>query len=397
MQKLLSQSQKLDAKEKYIQKCVKCRKEHIGFSKKCDKCGGMIELFYNLKNFERKKSSNSYERFFDILPIKNKKNLMWLGEGNTPLIHSKKIGKKIGLKNLYLKCEGTGPTQTTKDRMATVSLSYLYENSIKEFVTASTGNTGTSYAHGILKHPYFKMHLVYHGSPSRLNFEMNENIKIYRVKGDFVNSCAQAMNFAHKNKLVFEGGFFNPGRREGLKMAFIESIEQMSQEPDWYFQAVSSSMGVVGTYKAAQELISVDLLEKKPKLGCIQQKSCNPMVRAWKNKSEKILPKHIIENPQGIAKAILRGNPTNTYPIVRDLVIQSKGLFEDVTRNEIIKAVHLLKSRENLDCSPESGVALSGLIKATENGLVDKDEVILVNLTGGIRKRNIYPKEFNYI
>jgi len=82
---------------------------------------------------------------------------------------------------------------------------------------------------------------------------------------------------------------------------------------------------------------------------------------------------------------------------MRERVEESKGFFEDTTTNEIINAMQLLKAEENLDCCPASGVALAGLIKAKENQQIGEDEIILVNLTGGIRKKNIYLKEFKSI
>ncbi len=383
----------LDAGEKYVQRCRSCGQEHAGFSTKCRKCNGAIDVFYDLSRVQLKKSENTYRRYFDILPVKDEKNLKWLGDGGTPLIHSKKIGKKLGLKNLYLKYEGANPTNSTKDRMATVSLSYLFENGIFEFALSSTGNTGTSYAYGVTKYPEFKMHLIYHGSPRRLNFRLRDNIRTYKISGDFVKACSVANSFAVANKITAEGGFFNPGRREGLKMAFAEAAEQMKTSPDWYFQATSSSMGVVGTHKAACELRELGLVDKIPKLGCIQQDTCNPMVLAWRENSESIKQHHLFENPRGIAKAILRGNPVNTYPIIRELVIDTGGKMESVNRTAIIRAMHMLRE-ENLACCPASGVALAGLVKMRQAGEIDADEVVMVNLTGGIRPKTVYPRQF---
>src|SRR5690606_3973394 len=115
----------------------------------------------------------------------------------------------------------------------------------------------------------------------RVQFTPAANIVHYVLDGaSFVEAFEYAGRFARRNGFVSERGFFNVGRREGLKLAFFESTEQVERPVDWYVQAVSSAMGVYGTYKGAQELRSLGRIERLPRLLCVQQESCAPMVRA---------------------------------------------------------------------------------------------------------------------
>ena len=89
----------------------------------------------------------------------------------------------------------------------------------------------------------------------------------------FVDAFEYAGVYARENKLVAERGFFNIGRREGLKMTFLEASEQIPQTIDWYVQAISSAIGVYGNYKAAKELYQLKRIKHLPKLLCVQPSS----------------------------------------------------------------------------------------------------------------------------
>jgi threonine synthase len=94
----------------------------------------------------------------------------------------------------------------------------------------------------------------------------------------------------------------------------MEATDQIPAPIDWYVQAVSSAMGVYGTYKGAKELLALGHISRLPRLLCVQQETCCPMVRAWQAGSETIRPQDIVHKPEGIAKAILRGDPSRAYP-----------------------------------------------------------------------------------
>ena len=90
-------------------------------------------------------------------------------------------------------------------------------------------------------------------------------------------------------------------------MAYFEASDQVPGGIDWYVQAVSSAMGVYGTYKGAKELKAIGHVERVPKLLCAQQESCAPLVKAYVEGAAKIEPRHAVARPHGIAEAILRG------------------------------------------------------------------------------------------
>ncbi len=78
--------------------------------------------------------------------VKNEKNIVCLGEGMTPLLHLKNLGKDVNIPNLYLKDEGVIPTGTFKARGAAVGVSMARELGIKVLAMPTNGNAGAAWA-----------------------------------------------------------------------------------------------------------------------------------------------------------------------------------------------------------------------------------------------------------
>lgn len=367
-----------------------------GFHPVC-KCGGMVDVKYNLDRVHLRDSGNPLIRFFDLLPLRDEASICWLGEGNTPTRHARALGRKLGLAKLYLKDETKNPTRTTKDRMASVALSFFTDIGVREFACSSTGNSSTSYAYGVSRFPGFKLHVfVGRDFLHRMNFDSSDRIRVYWVKdATFAQAHDCARTFSqHNPDVTGERGFFNLGRREGLKLAFMEGVLDMPESPHWYFQAVSSGMGVYGTWRAAQQLYGLGRLSRLPRLACVQQSTCAPMVGSWKAGSAVTRAQDVVDEPVGIAEAILRGNPTNTYPHLHSVVRESGGTFESVTEEEIHEAQRMILELEGIEACESAATTVAAIKKMAAAYELRRDDVIFVNVTGSHRTEEITPRDY---
>ncbi len=368
--------------------CLHCgRTQPDGFHPFCA-CGGMVDVEYDLGRVGFPDSTNPYLRFADLLPVRDLRNRLPEKASYTPTIHATRLGRLLGMPALHLKDESVLPTRTTKDRMAVVSLAYLAECGVRSFCASSTGNSSTAYALAIRAHPELHAELfTAEDFAHRVQHTDHDQVTHHILRGaTFVEAFQCAVAHAARHGLVSERGFLNPGRREGLKLAFLEAAEQIEAPIDWYVQAVSSAMGVWGCYKAARELRGCGRIDRLPKLLCVQQDSCSPMARAFEEGSDAILPRHIVERPHGIAEAILRGDPTRVYPYVRAMVLESRGGFAAVTEMEIRDARKLVEDCEGASPCFSAAAALAGLVKLVRAGNFPTKETVLVNLTGGDRE-----------
>jgi threonine synthase len=357
-----------------------------GFHSSCPDCGELVDIEYDLSAVHLHESRNPYLRFRDLLPVADHRLLPRKAEF-TPLIHASQLGESLGLPWLFLKNETALPTGTTKDRMAAVGLAYLYECGVREFCTSSTGNSSTAYGHAMAQFPDMRMTLLTaEHFCHRVQFDPSPRVTEFALRGaTFVEAFREAGDFARRRGFVPERGFFNPGRREGLKMVWLEAAEQSPRPIDWYVQAVSSAMGVFGAYKAANELKHLGRIDRLPRLLCVQQETCSPMVAAWRDNSETIQPEHIVKHPTGIAAAILRGDPTYAYPHIRRIVMESRGGFEAVSEREIRDARRLVEDLEGVSPCFSASTAVAGLIRAARGGEIPAEDTVVINLTGSDR------------
>jgi threonine synthase len=369
--------------------CTRCderyEKQHIG---KCERCGSVVDPIYDVANAQINTDAASYiERYFDLLPLEHLEQARGGGEP-TPIVRAKTLEKRYGLKDLWLKDETVNPTRTTKDRMAACSLSRFSELGVEAFVASSTGNSSTSFGHWIERHGEGRMHAhLFCGSAwfSRHQHCAHAGVTLTAVDGTFVEASAAAQGFAAAEGLVWEGGFFNPCRREGLKTAYLEAFDELPREPTVVVQAISSGMGMYGAWRGAKEYHQLGKLTRLPRLICIQQSSCAPMVRSFEAGAYEMCPEFVLADPSGIAEAILRGDPSGSYPYICKIVKESHGTFLDVSQTEIETAQRLLWEDEGLRACPASAAAVAGVNKLRGESSLQSDDVVLVNLAGGIR------------
>ncbi len=373
-------------------RCSRCSEEyehkHVI---RCERCGSTVDPVYDLTRVRIGEDGDSLSRYFAILPLGSKDDARG-GCEPTPLVHAREAGRRYGLNQLFLKDETGHPTRTTKDRMAAVALSRLRELGVDDFVASSTGNSSTAFAYWIENFGADSLHAHLFcgaGWVSRHQHCDHDGASLHVIDGTFVKAGAAAKKFAADTGLVWEGGFFNPCRREGLKIAYLEAFDQLPREPSVVIQAVSSGMGLYGCWRGVCEYRALDRLTAAPRFVCVQQESCRPMVRSFERGSSEMLPEFIVSNPTGIAEAILRGDPTGSYPYMHRIVTETQGTFLAISQIDIEAAQANLAEDEGIRACPASAAAIAGARELKRSGWIGPDEVVLVNIAGGTRPRAI--------
>src|SRR5438046_6218643 len=79
-------------------------------------------------------------RYRDLLPVEDSTPVVTLGEGFTPLVKADRLGAELGLRNLYLKNDSMNPTNSFKDRVVAVAISWARAQGFETIACASTGN-----------------------------------------------------------------------------------------------------------------------------------------------------------------------------------------------------------------------------------------------------------------
>jgi threonine synthase len=320
-------------------------------------------------------------KYRELMPIEKEESIISLAEGGTGLHRCQRLGRKLGLKKLYVKNEGENPTGSFKDRGMTVAISKAKELRKKKVLCASTGNTSASLAAYSARAGMECIVLVPKGQVAggkMLQVTMH-GARIIQVKGDFDQAFKTALELARRKKELYLMNSINPYRLEGQKTLAFEISDQLhSKTPDTVILPVGNGGNISATWKGFTEFQQLSIAKTRPRMIGIQAEKAAPIAKAVKSRQSKIRPVH---NPQTIATAIRIGSPVN-WPKVLKAINESKGTAETVTDFEILQAQRELATLEGIFVEPASAASIAGLKKLRAKGTVDSSETVVCVTTG---------------
>ena len=267
----------------------------------------------------------------------------------------------------------------------------MKEQGVTEAVVASTGNVAISYsaysAHAGIKMWAFITSAV---PPEKMREIAIYGSEVIKVSGTYDQTKKLALDFARRKDLHYDRGLKSIAAIESMKTLAFETAEQLTQmlgpgentpwrAPDWYFQAVSGGMGPVGVWKAFNELKSMGLIDKVPKLALVQVEGCAPMTRSFRAGLEEAKP---VEHPDTLITTIATGYPGAAYPYLRRVMLEQGGTFEMVSDQEAFRAMHVMAKMDGISMEPASAVAFAGLFKLVSQQVIGPDDVVVVNCSG---------------
>jgi len=366
--------------------CRECKKEYEStFKYICDECFGPLDVKYDFPAVTKDTFSNrehTYWRYFELLPIEDKSNIVSIGAGMTPLSKAEKLGEKLGLNNLYIKNDSVNPTFSFKDRPAGVAVSKAKEFGLSAVGCASTGNLASATAAHAAKGG-FACHVF---APS--NIEM---AKIAQALSYGANYIAVDGTYDDANRIAAQIGdskgigIVNINMRshyvEGSKTLAFEVAEQLDwQVPDQLIVPVGSGAMLNAICKGFEELEQISLLNNVSNMHMVaaQPHGCAPIVDAFKKNSKEVIP---VEHPDTVAKSLAIGDPGDGRYVLKRLK-QYNGFAEECNNQEILDAIILLAKTEGIFTEPAGGVSLAVLQKMVEQGNIDKNDKVVCYVTG---------------
>ena len=366
--------------------CRECKKQYDStFKYICDECFGPLDVHYDFPSLTKNTFVNreqTYWRYFELLPITDKSNIVSINAGMTPLVKAEKLGKEIGLNNLYIKNDSVNPTFSFKDRPAGVAVSKAKEFGLGSVGCASTGNLASATAAHAAKADF----PCYIFAPSDI-----EHAKIAQALSYGSHYIAVDGTYDDANRIAAQVGdskgvgVVNINMRsyyvEGSKTLAYEVAEQLNwQVPDQLVVPTGSGAMLNAICKGFEELETVSLVDKVSKIhmNCAQPHGCAPIVNAFKNNSDDVIP---VENPDTVAKSLAIGDPGDGRYVLKRLK-QYNGIAQESNNKETLDAILLLAKTEGIFTEPAGGVSVAVLKKMVEDGQIDKDETTVCYVTG---------------
>ena len=372
--------------KKIFLQCRECHKQYDStFKYICDDCFGPLDVHYEFPEITKESFNGreqTYWRYFELLPIVDKSNIVSINAGMTPLVKAEKLGKELGLNNLYVKNDSVNPTFSFKDRPAGVAISKAKEFGLKSVGCASTGNLASATAAHAAKAGF----PCYIFAPSDIEHAkiaqaLSYGCEYISVDGTYDDSNRIAAQIGDSKGV----GVVNINMRsyyvEGSKTLAYEVAEQLGWKvPDQLVVPTGSGAMLNAICKGFEELESVSLIDKVSTMhmNCAQPRGCSPIVDAFKKNITDVTP---VENPDTVAKSLAIGDPGDGRYVLKRLK-QYNGIAEETNNKEILDAILLLAKTEGIFTEPAGGVSVSVVKKMVEDGKIDKDETVVCYVTG---------------
>jgi len=369
--------------------CPKCSSKYsIDSIIRLCTCGSPLLVDYDYKkasgvftpNIISKRESSLW-RYLEMLPVRDTKDVVSLGEGLTPLLRSDNIAKTMNLSALYFKDESKNPTGSFKARGLSVAVSKAKEFGIDKIVIPTAGNAGSAVAAYCARANIKCRIIMPEDTPEAFSIDaFYHGAEIEKINGT-IKDCGE-----RAEKLVIDEGWFalstlkEPYRIEGKKTMGYELAEQMDFElPDVIVYPTGGGTGLIGMWKAFDEMEKIGWIgNKRPKMISVQSEGCAPIVRAFEENKEKA---ELWQNPYTHAAGLRVPSAIGDF-LILNAVRKSCGKAVAVTENDIDKYTRLLASKEGIFPAPEGGAAMAAVVKLLDEKYINVNDRIVVFVTG---------------
>ncbi len=388
----------------YTLKCVATDHEFedAGWTLEDKECGepSLVRAIYAKKKLELKGDDYGLYTFCDWLPVKR----MLKGSAAPVTFKSEALAKHLGLKNLYITLNGYSPkhgakmtTGSFKETEAYSVCGRMGEEEKRILVVASAGNTARAFAKVCSENNIPLLLSVPADNLSAMWFEkpINPCVKLICCEkgGDYFDAI-HLSDLALKSPMFYaEGGAKNVARRDGMATTVLSAVTTIGRIPDYYFQAVGSGTGAIAAWEANMRLIEDGSYgDNVMKLMVSQNAPFVPMFDAWRVDSRAMLPYDADKARRDveIIDAKVLSNRKPPYGIkggLYDALKATNGEVLVATNAQARKAAKLFQQLEGVDIHPAAAVATATLIKAVQDGKIDAEATVMLNITGAGEER----------
>ncbi|TLD42985.1 MAG: Threonine synthase [Candidatus Jettenia ecosi] len=373
----------------------------------CRKCGDLLEVKHDLSKLLRH-SPEHWKKLFDeryrrtkwpygssvwgkkefVCPNVDNKNIVSLYEGGSNLFWAERLGKELGVEDLWIKQCGNAHTGSFKDLGMTVLVSMVKQmisegKSIPAVACASTGDTSAALASycaaaGILAIVFLPKNKVSH---AQLIQPIANGALTLSLDTDFDGCMKLVREICSKNN-IYLANSMNSLRIEGQKTVSMEIVQQFDWEvPDVIIVPGGNLGNTAALGKGFLMMKELGLIEKQPRIVCAQAAKANPLYLSYLHGFKEFRP---VKAQKTLANAIQIGDPVS-YKKAINVLKTFHGVVEQATEDELANA-SAQADRTGLFSCPHTGVALAVLIKLIKkNEIMRNEKVVVISTAHGLK------------
>lgn len=355
-------------------------------------CGSPLLVRYDLKaaktalgRSDLQGRVHSLWRYRELLPLQNDGNRVTLGEGSTPLLEAKTLGRELGLRKLWIKNEAHNPTGSFKDRGLSVAISRAKELGVKKAAIPSAGNAGASFAAyaaraGIEAHVFMPR-----DTPIANQLEVEQYGGRLTLIDGLIDDCGRII----AERKAADGWFDvstlkEPYRAEGKKTMGYEIAEQLHWHlPDVILYPTGGGTGLIGMWKAFAELEELGWIgSARPRMVSVQASGCAPIVKAFEENKTSAEP---WQNARTVASGLRVPRAVADF-LMLQILRDSHGTALAVTDREMLAEISKIAKSEGILFCPESAACVAALRHLAGKGWIGPaEEVLIFNTASGLK------------
>jgi threonine synthase len=382
--------------------CSVCGKRHQAgvIQNLCD-CGGPLLVRYDLDRVREEWprdsvacSSSDMWRYAPVLPIDDERHVVSMGEGWTPLIRTRRLGKRINAGNLWVKDEGLNPTGSFKARGLACAISMCSQLGVKKTAIPSAGNAAGAMAAyaaaaGIEAHIFMPRDV-----PQANYIECKAAGAHVTLVDGLISDCGRIVAERKQAEGWFDiSTLKEPYRIEGKKTMGYEVAEHFEWElPDAIFYPAGGGVGMIGMWKAFEEMETLGWIgSARPKMIAVQAEGCQPVVKAFQAGEDHV---EMFANASTVAAGLRVPKPLGDRLMLK-AIKESGGCAIAISDRDMLDAGADLASDEGVFPAPEGGACVAAARKLIESRfLKTSDRIVLYNTGSGLKYLEAYAIRF---
>ena len=374
---------------------------------RCEDCGGLLDVQHDVKAL-KKRTASQWKKLFEqrtrsqqwpygsgvwgkkewVLPSVKNENVVSMYEGHTNCFWAERLGKEIGVPELWVKLCGNSHTGSFKDLGMTVLVSAVKQmiadvKPIRAVACASTGDTSAALsaygaAAGIPTIVFLPKGKV---STAQLVQPISNGATVLSLDTDF-DGCMKIVQEITADNSIYLANSMNSLRMEGQKTVGIEIIQQFGWDvPDWFVIPAGNLGNISALGKGLLLMRELGLIKKLPRIICAQAANANPLYLSFLNGYKEYRD---VQAKKTSASAIQIGAPVSYERAVK-VLREFDGIVEQATESELANA-SAQADRAGLFTCPQTGVALAALFKQIEKKVVKRsDRVVVISTAHGLK------------
>jgi threonine synthase len=320
-----------------------------------------------------------------VLPVQSDENIVSLGEGWTPLLRAERLGRNVGVEQLYIKDESQNPTQSFKARGMATAVSMAKELGVKKLAVPSAGNAAGALAAYAARAELECYIFMPEDTPLANVIECQQTGADVTLMAGLITDCGAEVARRKDAEGWFDVSTLKePYRVEGKKTLGYELAEQLDWSlPDIIVYPTGGGTGLIGMWKAFAEMEQMGWIgSKRPRMVSVQAAGCAPIVRAFEEGSRFA---EEFPNAATVASGLRVPRAIGDF-LILDALRESGGAAVAVTDEELLSAVREIGATEGIFCAPEGAACLPALRKLLQQGHVhSSDRVVLFNTGAGVK------------